>query len=227
MPGAGRSNRRPLSLSPGLVRIDEIERIPVGELSWLPLRRELGATAFGVNGYAATEPGDELIEPHDETSSGAAGHEELYVVMSGLARFVVGDEEVEAPAGALVLVPVGVHRSAVAEEPNTVVVVIGGPPGAAGPRSAFEYWYAAQPAYDAGDYSRAIEIASEGLRDWPDHPLLHYQLACYCSLARREDEAIEHLRVAFAGDSRTREWAATDADLDALRARPDYPSDGI
>ena len=202
-----------------MVRIDEIERIRVGELSWLPLRRELGATAFGVNGYAAAEPGDELIEPHDETSSGAAGHEELYIVMSGRARFVMGDEERDAPAGTLVLVPVGVHRSAVAEEPDTVVVVIGGAPDAAGPRSAFEYWYAAQPAYDAGDYSRAIEVASEGLGDWPDHPLLHYQLACYCSLAGRLDEAIEHLRVAFAGDSRTREWAASDSDLDAIRDR--------
>jgi tetratricopeptide (TPR) repeat protein len=206
-----------------MIRIAEVERIRVGELSWLPLRQALGATAFGVNGYAAAEAGDELIEPHDETSSGAAGHEELYVVMSGRARFVVGDDEIDAPAGTLTLVPVGVHRSAVAEEPDTVVLVIGGQPGAAMPASAFEYWYSAQPAYDAGDYSRAVEIASEGLGDWPDHPLLHYQLACYCSLAGRLDEAIEHLRVAFAGDPRTREWAATDSDLDAVRDRPDYP----
>jgi hypothetical protein len=148
-------------------------------------------------------------------------------VTSGRARFVVGGEEIDAPAGTLTLVPVGVHRSAVAEEPNTVVLVIGGPPGAAMPPSAFEYWYSAQPAYDAGDYERAFEIASAGLADWPDHPLLHYQLACYRSLAGRLDEAMEHLRAAFAGDPRTREWAVTDADLDALRDRPDYPSDGI
>jgi tetratricopeptide (TPR) repeat protein len=207
-----------------MVRIDEVEQIKVGELKWLPLRRELGATAFGVNAYAADKPGDELIEPHDETTSGAAGHEELYIVASGRARFLKGDEEIDAPAGTLVLVPVGVKRSAVAGEPATVVLVIGGPPGAAGPRSAFEYWYAAQPAYDAGDYPRAIEIASEGLSDWPDHPLLHYQLACYCSLAGRLDEAIEHLRMAFAGDDpRLRGWAAEDSDLDAIRDLPSYP----
>ena len=207
-----------------MIRLDEIERVRVGKLTWLPLRRELDATAFGVNGYAAAEPGDELIEAHDETSSGAAGHEELYIVMSGRATFVVGHEEIDAPAGALTLVPVGVRRSAVAEEANTVVVVIGGQPGAAGPRSAFEYWYAAQPAYDAGDYTRAIEVASEGLSDWPEHPLLHYQLACYCSLAGRLNEAIEHLRVAFVGDDpRVRDWAAGDSDLDPVRDRPDYP----
>lgn len=104
------------------------------------------------------------------------------------------------------------------------MLAIGGPPGAAGPRSAFEYWYSAQPAYDAGDYERAIEIATEGVRDWSENPVLHYQLACYCSLAGRRDEAIEHLRVAFPGDPRAREWAATDSDLDAVRARPDYPN---
>jgi uncharacterized cupin superfamily protein len=209
---------------PAAVRLADVERIRVGELTWLPLRRALGTTGFGVNGYAAAEPGGELIEPHDETSSGSAGHEELYIVASGRARFVVGDEEIDAPAGTLVVVPIGVHRSAVASEADTVVLVIGGQPGAVGPRSAFEYWYAAQPAYDAGDYERALAIASEGLADWPDHPMLHYQLACYSSLAGRGDKAIEHLRVALAGDPRVPGWAKDDADLDPIRARPDFPS---
>ena len=53
--------------------------------------------------------------------------------------------------------------------------------------------------------------------------MLHYQLACYCSLAGRVDEAIEHLRAAFAGDDpRVRDWAATDSDLDPVRDRQDY-----
>jgi tetratricopeptide (TPR) repeat protein len=205
------------------LRIDEVERVRVGELSWLPLRRELGATGFGVNGYAAAEAGGHLIEPHDETSSGSAGHEELYVVMSGRARFSLAGDAFDAPAGTLVLVPVGVHRSAVAEEDGTVVLVIGGKPGAAMPPSAFEHWYAAQAPHEAGDYERAIEVASAGLEHWPDHPLLHYNLACFCSMAGRGDEAIEHLGKAFAGDARTRGWAAEDADLAALRDRPDYP----
>ena len=205
------------------LRLEDVHRIQVGELSWLPLRRELGATGFGVNAYAAAEAGGELIEPHDETSSGAAGHEELYVVMKGRARFTSGDETFDAPTGTLVLVPVGTQRSAVAEEPDTVVMVVSGAPGAAMPPSAFEHWYLAQAPYNAGDYERAIAVASEGLADYPDHPLLHYNLACFCSLAGRGDEAIEHLAKAFEGDARTREWAAGDSDLDAIRDRPDFP----
>jgi hypothetical protein len=62
-----------------------------------------------------------------------------------------------------------------------------------------------------------VEIASAGLADWPDHPMLHYQLACYEALADNRDAAVRHLRVAFDGDPRTREWAAGDADLESVR----------
>jgi tetratricopeptide (TPR) repeat protein len=205
------------------IRLDQTERIAVGGHNWLPLRRALGSTAFGVNGYAAAAQGDELIEPHDETSGGAGGHEELYVVASGRARFTVDGEDLDAPAGTLVLVPVGVQRSAIAEEVDTVVLVIGGVPGAAMPSSAFEHWYAAEPAYRAGDYARAAEIAGAGLADWPDHGMLNYQLACFLALDGRPDEAIAHLRKALAGEPRARGWAAEDPDFDSLRDRPDFP----
>ena len=55
-----------------------------------------------------------------------------------------------------------------ARRARTTVLVIGGPPGAAGPISPFEHWYAATPAYEAGDYARAYEIASQGLADHPE-----------------------------------------------------------
>jgi tetratricopeptide (TPR) repeat protein len=130
----------------------------------------------------------------------------------------VGGEQLDAPAGTFVVVDPGMHRAAVnGHDGATVVLVVGGPPGAALPVSAFEHYYAAQPAYDAGDYDRAIEIASEALREHPDHPLVHYQLACYHALAGRVDEARRCLDVAFAGDERTRAWAAEDEDLAALR----------
>jgi tetratricopeptide (TPR) repeat protein len=174
-------------------------------------------TGFGVAAWTAAAPGDALIEAHDETTSGAGAHEELYLVLAGRATFTVADEEVDAPAGTLLLIDVGTRRSAIAAEADTSVLVIGGRPGAVLPASPFEHYYAAQPAYDAGDYDRAIAIASEGLRDHPDNPLIHYQLACYNALAGRLDEAREHLDVAFAGDERTRKWAAEDEDLAALR----------
>jgi tetratricopeptide (TPR) repeat protein len=117
----------------------------------------------------------------------------------------------------MLLIRVGTPRSAVAAEADTSVLVVGGRPGAALPVSPFEHYYAAQPAYDAGDYDRAAATAAEGLRDHPGHPLIHYQLACYRALAGRLDEAREHLDIAFAGDERTRKWAVDDEDLAALR----------
>ena len=87
------------------------------------------------------------------------------------------------------------------------MLVVGGKPGAAGPVSPWESWFAAEPAYRAGDYERAYEIASAGVRDWPEHPVLHYQLACYRSLAGDVDTALDHLERALAGDPRAHEWA--------------------
>jgi tetratricopeptide (TPR) repeat protein len=199
------------------VHLDDLAEISLDELTWHPVRRALGVTGFGVNAWSAKMPGDALIERHDETSTGAGGHEELYLVLSGRAAFTVDGEPVDAPAGAFVLVDPGETREAVAAEPDTVVLAIGGRPGAVLPVSPFEHYYAAQPAYQAGDYDRAIEIASAGLADHPDHPLIHYQLACYHALAGRLDEARASLEIAFAGDERTRAWAADDDDLAALR----------
>jgi tetratricopeptide (TPR) repeat protein len=188
------------------------------------VRRRLGITGFSTNAYTADGVGDALIEPHDETSAGAGGHEELYLVLTGAASFSVDGESVDAPAGTLVFVPPGVSRSAVASAEATTVLVVGGRPGDALPVSPFEYWYAAIPAYEAGDYRQAAEIASEGLAEWPDHGTLHYALASFHALAGSREEAISHLRVAFERDPRTREWAKSDSDLDSLRADPDFPA---
>ncbi|HSS57125.1 MAG TPA: tetratricopeptide repeat protein [Solirubrobacteraceae bacterium] len=175
-------------------------------------------TGFGIALWSAEAAGDPLIEAHDETTTGAGHpHEELYLVLEGRATFTVDGEEHDAPAGTCVLVDVGTMRSAVAAEAGTSVIALGGRPGAALPVSPFEHYYAAQPAHEAGDYDRAVAIASEGLADWPDHPLIHYQLACFHSRAGRLDEARRSLDIAFAGDERTRAWAAQDDDLAALR----------
>jgi Tetratricopeptide repeat len=194
--------------------LNDVERIRVGELTWLPLRRALGVTGFGIALWEAADAAGVLIERHDETTTGAGdAHEELYLVLDGRATFTVDGEEVDAPAGTCVLVEVGTMREAVAAEPRTRVLALGGLPAA-----PFEHYYAAQPAYDAGDFDRAVEIAGAGLADWPDHPLIHYQLACFHARAGRLDDARRSLDIAFAGDERTRAWAAEDEDLAALRA---------
>ena len=203
-----------------VLHIDQAERVESDGFWWRPVRKALGTTAFAVNAYTADAAGDQVIETHDETSSGAAGHEELYVVVSGAAAFTVDGDEIVAPAGTILLVAPPIERGATATEPDTTVLVIGGVPDAAGPRSAFEHWYAAEPAYRAGDYARAVAIASEGLADWPEHPSLRYQLACYEALGGNREKAIEHLRVAYANNPATREWAAGDEDLASVRDDP-------
>lgn len=205
------------------VHLDNLARVPLAHGVWRPVRRTLGITGFGVNAYTADGAGDDLIEPHDERSPGAGGHEELYLVAAGAATFTVGDERIEAPAGTLVFVPPGVHRQAVATAPATTVVVIGGRPGAGLPVSSFEYWYAAIPASDAGDLERAIEILAEGLHEHPDHPRIHYHLACLHARAGHREQALDHLHTAAAGDPTALEHAATDADLDAIRDDPAFP----
>jgi thioredoxin-like negative regulator of GroEL len=68
------------------------------------------------------------------------------------------------------------------------------------------------------------QIASQCLADHSDSGGLRYQLACFCALANRPEEAVEHLRHAFAADPRTHAWAADDSDLDPIRLRRDYPA---
>jgi tetratricopeptide (TPR) repeat protein len=203
-----------------VLQLDDVERIPMADGIFRPIRRALGVTAFGVNAYSADEAGDPVIETHDETSAGAAGHEELYFVAAGEAEFEVDGEQVPAPAGTMLLIPPGTSRGARAAAPGTTVLVLGGRPGAGGPISPFEYWYAAEPYYRSGDYAGAVEAASEGLAEHPDHPSLHYQLACYEALGGNREAAIEHLKIAYANNPATRDWAAGDEDLASIRDDP-------
>jgi hypothetical protein len=207
-----------------VVHMDELERIEAAGVVYMPIRRRLDVHAFGINAYTAANAGDQVIERHNETGAGAGAHEELYLVISGRAEFTVAGEAVDAPAGTLVFVPdLASERAAIAREPETTVLVIGAPAAAPLPTSPFEYWFAAEPAYRSGDYDGAVAIASEGLREWPDHAQLNYQLACYHALAGRSVEALEHLATAVAGDPRTVAWAADDADFDSIRDDPAFP----
>ena len=198
------------------VLVDQLDKVAVAGTLYRPVARLLGVSGFGVNAYTGEQPGDEVIEPHDETGMGSGHHEELYVVLTGHAEFELDGKALDAPAGALVFARPEQHRAAKALAAGTTVLVIGGKPGAAGPPSPFEYWYPATPAYDSGDFERAYAIAAEGLEVHPDNPSLNYNLACYAALAGRREDAEGHLEVAFAGNPQTREWAAGDSDLSSL-----------
>jgi mannose-6-phosphate isomerase-like protein (cupin superfamily) len=113
------------------VRVTTVAGVPavpndVEGLEWHPVRHHLGIRAFGTNGYVGHRAGDLVVEDHDEGE-----HEELYVVLTGAARFEVDGEALDAPAGTLVLVTPPSRRVAHATEDATTVLVVGGTPGKA------------------------------------------------------------------------------------------------
>ena len=121
-----------------ILRLGEMETIPIAGVRWKPVRRTLGIEAFGVNAYAA-DRGEQVVEEHDERGSGAGGHEELYVVVAGRATFTVAGDEIDAGPGTLVFVrDPSARRVAVAVEDGTTVLVVGGTPGAAYQPSPWE-----------------------------------------------------------------------------------------
>ena len=204
------------------LRLDELEGIPVfGTFVWKPVRMTLGVTAFGINAYTAASAGDEVVEEHDETT---LGHEEVYVVVTGHAVFTVDGEELEAPAGTLVFLDDPAQkRHAVAREPGTTVLAIGGVPGRH-EVSAWEYIFPAIPPTRSGDYERAKAIVREGLEHKPGDPALLYSLACVEALAGEHDAALEHLSTAVATAERFRGCAQTDEDLASIRDDPRFPT---
>jgi hypothetical protein len=109
-----------------VLSLDELETASHRGSELIPVRHALGFRPAGVNAWKA-DAGGQLIPPHEEDS----GIEELYVVVRGHARFTVGEEEAEAPAGTLVYVPPEVFRTAVAAEDGTIVFVAGGKVGEA------------------------------------------------------------------------------------------------
>jgi mannose-6-phosphate isomerase-like protein (cupin superfamily) len=110
-----------------IVALDDIPRAsqPCDPgLDWRPVRDHLGIRSFGVNAFLGAQPGDRVVELHEETG----GHEELYVVVRGAARFVLDGEEDEVPAGSVVHVASGTQREAFATAPDTAVLVVGAAP---------------------------------------------------------------------------------------------------
>jgi mannose-6-phosphate isomerase-like protein (cupin superfamily) len=200
--------------------LSEVEGIPVfGTLSWKPIRRPLGVTAFGINAYTAGAAGDEVVEDHTETQN---GHEEIYAVIAGHATFTVDGEEVDAPAGTLVyLNDPAQRRHAIAKEAGTTVLAIGGVPGKHEP-SAWEYFFPALPAMRDHDYDTARRILEEGLKE-NDAPVVRYQLACVEALAGNRERALDELENAVSREPRLAESAQDDEDFASIRDDPRFP----
>ena len=176
--------------------------------------------AFGTNAYTADEPGVDVVEPH--TESPELGHQELYFVARGRARFILDGKEHDAPAGTYVFVPdTATHRHAIAEEAGTTVLSFGGP--AVFKPSAWEWTFRASQLKES-DPARARELLEEGLEVWPDSPSLHYGFACWEALHGDKEKALEHLRLSIEREPEVREWAQSDDDLLSLREETGFKS---
>ena len=97
---------------------------------WIPIRHHFGIETFGMNAYRR-DAGEDAVPEHDESASGAP---ELFFVATGHARFVVDDDEIDAPAGTCIWVkePTA-KRSATAKSDGTIVLAV----GAAAPGQAY------------------------------------------------------------------------------------------
>jgi cupin domain len=186
---------------------------------WIPIRHHFGIDTFGINLWRGREDGT-VIPEH---AHGDNGEPELYYVVDGHATFTVAGEEVDAPAGTLVFLDdVKVRRHAVAKEPGTTVLAIGGVPGKHEP-SAWEYFFPALPAMRDGDHDTARRILEEGLAE-KDAPVIHYQLACVEALAGNRERALEELHIAVDANERYREAAKADGDFASIRDDPRFPA---
>jgi hypothetical protein len=199
-----------------VARLDEIERRGRS----IPVREHLGMQAVGINAYTPGEDGI-VINDHDEKGS---GQEELYIVLEGSATFEVDGEKLDAPTGTLVFVGPDSRRKATGD---ATVLVLGATPGEA--YRAFD-WGEAWPyhsdsmtAYGEERYADAVQAVRNGLEKNPDHAGLHYNLACFATLAGDTgDETFEHLRRSVELFPPFREQARTDEDFTAVRDDPRF-----
>jgi hypothetical protein len=203
-----------------VVASQEIALLSDGRVPWRPVAAHLGITSFGANVFTASQAGDPVINEHDEDEPNA--DEELYVVLSGAARFRLGDEERDAPAGSFVYVAPGVLRGAIAQEPDTAVLAVGGTVGQAYVPRPWSVWAPFEALYAEGRYAEVADRAA-GLADaFPGSPGVLYNLACCESLAGRPDDALEHLARACELEPAYREFAREDSDLDPVREDPRF-----
>ena len=81
-----------------MVSIGEMETVELrAGLTWHPIRPLLRIRAIGVSADSAREAGQQVVEPHVDSTDGR-GHEELYVAITGAARFTVRGDDVNAAA---------------------------------------------------------------------------------------------------------------------------------
>ncbi len=70
--------------------------------------------------------------------------------------------------------------------------------------------------------AQAIDSLERALREHADEPLLHYNLACYWSLAGNSAKALDALSTALDLDPELRSLVVEEQDFDQLRGNPEF-----
>lgn len=70
--------------------------------------------------------------------------------------------------------------------------------------------------------AQAIDALERAERHNPDEPLIHYNLACYWSLASNAPKALDELATALELEPELRSRIGDEADFDSLRGNPDF-----
>ena len=203
-------------------RIDELEEIPVPDagINWRPIRRTFGITAFGINAYTANE-GEHVVEEHNESQ---LGHEEVYVVIAGRARFTLGGDDVDVGPGRLVYLRDPRRPSARRSRSRTARRCSRSAASPASVRRRRRGSGSSPRARTArrGDYDRRSRSSRRGSSQ-PDNPILYYHVADYKALlGRTATAALEHLRTAVENAAVLVEYAREDDDFDSLRDDPEF-----
>jgi tetratricopeptide (TPR) repeat protein len=200
-----------------------IESVDIAEIKrpsgWSPIRRELDVRSFGINAWSGDNEAT-LVGEHDEEQS---GHEELYVVVAGTARFTVDGEDLEAPAGTVVFVrDPSSKRKAVAAADGTTVLSVGAKAGEAYEPLVWEVNAEVFALFARGAVEEAKEMVTEALTRFEDRTALTYNLACCEARLGETDDAFGHLATALELRPSLADLARTDSDLDAIREDPRF-----
>jgi quercetin dioxygenase-like cupin family protein len=205
-----------------IARLEDIDEVDDGRVVFRAVRHHLGIRTFGVNAMTARAEGDKLINEHEEKEPDSS--EELYLVISGHARFEVDGDTQEAPAGTFVLVPPGLKRSATARDVGTTVVVIGAAPeGKPYKVNEWELFAPLFPLFESGEYEQGADRAEAIIADNPAVGApVYYNTACFESRAGRTELALTHLRRAVELDRYMAELARDDEDFESLRENAEF-----
>lgn len=93
------------------------------------------------------------------------------------------------------------------------------------PEAFWPWLYLGRAKREAGDYEAAIEATENACNvktGETELNLANFNLACYCALLGRKEEAMNYLKTALEGNGSLRKEARENSDLDSLRNEPGF-----